>query len=68
MARQLHGIKMGSEKLSETYNMALSVKLMAMSQHLKSGDFAKEIEKISNLNQGMRSTITKALLKLSKER
>lgn len=68
MARQPHGIKMGSEKLSETYNMALSVKLMAMSQHLKSGDFATEIEKISNLNQGMRSTITKALLKLSKER
>ncbi|MGB1927938.1 MAG: hypothetical protein ACPHO8_01435 [Mariniblastus sp.] len=48
MARQPHGIKMGSEKLSETYHIALSVKLMAMSQHLKSGDLATEIEKISN--------------------
>ena len=38
------------QKLSETYNMASSVKLMAMSQHLKSGDFATEIEKISKEN------------------
>ncbi len=37
--------------LSETYSMAWNIKLMAVSHHLKSGDFASEMKKLKEIKK-----------------